>query len=72
MSSSFFRYARKTRSVWVKPGRTEEWWKNLESSEMSPEEWKNNLLLSKEGFYKLVDVIRPFAKLRSSKVRQER
>ena len=44
---------------------------NLESSEMSPEEWKNNLQLSKEGFYELVDAIRPFAKLRSSKVRQD-
>ena len=44
---------------------------NLESSEMSPEEWKNNLQLSKEGFYKLVDAIRTFAKLCSSKVRQD-
>ena len=34
----FFRYARKERSIWIKPGRTEEWWKNLESSEMSPDE----------------------------------
>ena len=38
---------------------------------MSPEEWKNNLRLSKEDFYKLVDAIRPFAKLRLSKVRQD-
>ena len=71
MSSSFVRYARKKRSVWVKPGQTEEWWKNLESSEMSPEEWKNNLQLSKKGFHKLMDAIRPFAKLHSSKVRQD-
>ena len=38
---------------------------------MSPEEWKNNLRLSKEDFYKLVDAIRSFAKVRSSKVRQD-
>ena len=44
---------------------------NLESSKMSLEEWKNNLRLSKEEFYKLVDAIRPFAKLHSSKVCQD-
>ena len=38
---------------------------------MCPEEWKNNLRPSKEDFYKLVDAIRPFAKLRLSKVRQD-
>ena len=38
---------------------------------MSPEEWQNNLLLSKEDFNKLVDAIRPFAKLRSSKESQD-
>ena len=59
MSFLFFRYSRKKRPVWIKPGQTEEWWKNLESSEMSPEEWKINLRLSKEDFYKVVDTIRP-------------
>ena len=38
---------------------------------MFPEEWKINLRLPKEDFYKLVDAIRPFAKLRSSKVHQD-
>ena len=38
---------------------------------MSPKEWKNNLRLPKEDFYKLVDAIRSFAKLRSPKVHQD-
>ena len=44
MSSLFFLdMLVKQRPVWIEPGQTEKWWKNLESSEMSREEWKNNL-----------------------------
>jgi len=38
---------------------------------MSPEEWKRNLRLLKEDFLMLVDMIKPHAKIRSSKVRKD-
>lgn len=63
------RYLRKKRSVWVKSGRTDQWWRNLISDKMSPDEWKKNLRISKEDFSLLVNMMKPYVKSRSSKVR---
>ena len=42
------------------PGRTEEWWANLNSGKMDPNEWKSNLRMSKDDFLELVETIRPY------------
>ena len=54
----------------MKPGRTDQWWRNLKDK-MSSDEWKNNLRISKEDFRVLVKMIRPFAVTRSSKIRRD-
>ena len=38
---------------------------------MREDEWKMNFRLSKIDFFKLVDMIRPYARKRSSKVRKD-
>ena len=55
----------------MKPGRTDQWWRNLKSDKMLSDEWKNNLRISKEDFRVLLKMIRPFAVTRSSKVRRD-
>ena len=46
-------------------------WRNLDTDKMSPEQWKKNLRMSKEDFLTLVDMIKPCAKSRSAKIRQD-
>ena len=65
------RCLRKKRSIWVSPGRTDLWWENLQAGKMSPDEWKNNLRMPKDDFMKLVGMLRPYAKERSTRVRQD-
>jgi len=43
----------------------------LNSDQMSPGEWKTNLRLSKNDFYSLVNMIRPYVKTRSCRVRND-
>lgn len=59
------------KSVWVKPGRTDRWWQNLISGKLAQEEWKKNLRMAKADFHKLVDLIKPFAVERSTRVRKD-
>ena len=67
----FDRNIRSKKSIWVKPGRTDQWWRNLKSDKMSSNRWKSNLRISKEDFRVLVEMIRPFAVARSFKVRRD-
>ena len=67
----FFRFLWKKKSIWVKPGRTDRWWQNLSNDKLVEEEWKKNLRISKANFLKLVNLIKPYAKERSSRVRQD-
>ena len=62
---------RKKRSIWVKPERTDKWWKNLSSGKMCAQEWKDNFRMSRENFQELVKLIRPYAKERSCRVRND-
>ena len=66
-----FRYIRRKRCTWVKPGRTDQWWQNLESGVAPEEEWKINFRMPRKDFLELVDMIKPHAKKRSNKVRQD-
>lgn len=55
----------------MKPGRIDSWWQNLYNDRLPQEGWKKNLRVSKENFMKLVNLIRPYAKERSSRIRQD-
>ena len=62
---------RRKRKIWVKPGRTDEWWKKIISGKMDSEEWKNNFRMTKFDFYRLANLLRPFAREGSTKVRHD-
>ena len=66
-----FQVSLKKKSIWVKPGRTDRWWQNLSNDKLVEQEWKKNLRISKANFLKLVNLIKPYAKERSSRVRQD-
>ena len=55
----------------MNPGRTDLWWENLRSGKMSPDEWKSNLRISKDDFTKLISMLKPYAKERSTKIRKD-
>ena len=62
---------RKKRSLWKVPGRTEQWWLNLDSGVSPPEVWKKNFRVRREDFIELVEMIRPYARERSKRARQD-
>ena len=54
------RLSQKSRSVWVKQGRSDMWWVNL-ISRVSPEElWKKNFRMNKAEFLELCAELRPY------------
>lgn len=54
------RLSRKSRSVWVKQGRSDMWWANFISG-LSPEEvWKKNFRINKAEFLELCTELRPY------------
>ena len=67
----FYRYQRGKRTIQKRPGRTDQWWRNLIEGKMDDNAWKENFRMTKENFYKLVALIRPFAKERSDRVRKD-
>ena len=62
---------RKKRSLWKVPGRTEQWWLNLDSGVSPPEVWKKNFRVRSEDFLELVEMIRPYARERSKRAQQD-
>ena len=40
----------KCRRFWVRPGRTDAWWRNFEKNVVLPEEWRENFRMSRESF----------------------
>ncbi|XP_057310515.1 putative nuclease HARBI1 [Hydractinia symbiolongicarpus] len=66
------RYVRSKRKCWIKPGRTDKWWDNLHIvGNMCDDTWLQNFRMTKQQFMKLVELIRPYAKERSSQVRKD-
>ena len=59
---------KKKRSVWIKPGLTERWWRKMVSGKAPEDEWKTNFRISWESFLSLVEMIRPHVQVRSSKI----
>ena len=54
------RLARKPRSVWFRPGRSDTWWTNIINGIAPPDEWKKNFCLSEEQFRELAEKLRPY------------
>ena len=50
---------RKNRRVWVRPGRTEQWWINLWTGVLEEQEWHSNLRMDRASFLELVENVRP-------------
>ena len=55
------RFQRRTRrSHWIRPGRTDLWWRNMIEDRCLPEEWRKKFRMSKENFMELVDELEPY------------
>ena len=52
--------------VWRKPGRTEQWWKNLLDGILPNTEWRKNLRMDREVFMKIASDLRPYLQPRRS------
>ena len=52
---SFKKRPRKKKRFWIKPGRTDLWWRNMEEGRCLEEDWKKNFRMRKAEFLKLVD-----------------
>ena len=61
---------RKKRSLWKVPGRTEQWWLALNSGVSPPEVRKKRFRVTREDFLELDEMIRPYSRERSKRVRQ--
>jgi len=46
--------------IWLKPGRTEQWWLNLFNGILPESEWKKNFRLDRGVFMTLADELAPF------------
>ena len=57
---SFKKRPRKKKRFWMKPGRTNLWWRNMKEDKCLEEDCKKNFRMSKVVFLKLVDELRPF------------
>ena len=52
---------KKKQKTWIKPGRTEKWWRQMISGKAPEDEWKINFRISRACFVSLVEMIRPYA-----------
>ena len=57
---SFKNRPQRKKRFWIKPGRTDLWWRNMIEGRCLDEDWKKNFRMSKTDFLKLVDELRPF------------
>ena len=51
---------RTPRRFWVRPGRTQLWWKNFLNYVVVDEEWKENFRMTKRTFMKLCEELSPY------------
>ena len=60
----------KCRRFWVRPGRTDTWWKNFEKNLMLPEEWHDNFRMSRDSFFVLCDLLQPWLTRQTTNMRK--
>ena len=53
------RQHQRNRRLWIRQGRSTEWWSKILAQNDIDKEWKENVRLSKENFYRLCHELRP-------------
>ena len=61
---------RRPRRFWVRPGRTQRWWRNFEEDCVLPVEWKENFRMRKETFLLLCSHLRPYLEQQETNMRK--
>ena len=61
---------RKQRRFWVRPGRSDAWWKNFVSDVTLTEEWRENLRMSRQTFTLLCQALSPFVSSKKMHLRK--
>ena len=61
---------RKQRRFWVRPGRTDAWWKNFINNVTLTEEWRENFRMSRQTFTLLCQALSPFILRRKTHLRK--
>ena len=51
---------RRTRRVWIRPGRTSLWWDNFVQGEVDDRAWRENFRMSKDSLVALSEELRPY------------
>lgn len=54
-----FAWQRRRRRFWIRPGRTAVWWENFEKEVVLPEEWHENLRMSRSSLLSHSELLRP-------------
>ena len=60
------RFERKSRSIWVKPGRTNLWWENVRNGVAHVDVWKKNFRLTRDLFYELLNKLEPHIRIKGA------
>ena len=60
---------RKPRRCWIRPGRTSQWWDNFANGFVFDEEWRENFRISKPGFTKLCNLLKPLIERKVTNMR---
>ena len=61
---------RKQRRFWVRPGRTDAWWKNFINDVTLTEEWRENFRMWRQTFTLLCQALSPFISRRKTHLRK--
>ena len=61
---------RRPRRFWVRPGRTQVWWKNFVNDIVVEEEWKENLRMTKKTFMELCQELSPYITKQQTHLRE--
>ena len=51
---------RRTRQVWIRPGRTSLWWDNFVQGKVDDRAWRENFRMSKDSLVALSEELRPY------------
>jgi hypothetical protein len=58
------------RRFWIRPGRTQQWWRNFEKDLVLPVKWKENFRMCKENFLILCAHLKPYIQREETNMRR--
>jgi hypothetical protein len=61
---------RRQQRFWIRPGRSDSWWKSFISDVTLPKEWRENFRMSKQPFTLLFQAVNPFISRRKTRLRK--